>query len=104
MKSFQPVSHLSFMSKIAEKFVLQQLLAYLTEHNLICPSRSAHRFHHSIETAVLTVTNDVLRALDSSNVSLLTLLDLSAAFDTIGHCMLLSRLQHMYGISGTALS
>ena len=92
------------MSKITEKVVLQQLLAYLTEHKLICPSQSAYRPHHSTETALLKITNDILLALDSGNVSLLTLLDLSAAFDTIDHCILLNRLQHMYGISGTALS
>ncbi|WP_293650351.1 reverse transcriptase family protein [Thiolapillus sp.] len=104
LKNFRPVSNLSFMSKITEKVVLQQLLAYLTEHKLICPSQSAYRPHHSTETALLKITNDILLALDSGNVSLLTLLDLSAAFDTIDHCILLDRLQHMYGISGTALS
>ena len=83
------------MSKITEKVVLQQLLACLTEHKLICPSQSAYRPHHSIETALLKITNDILLALDSGNVSLLTLLDLSAAFDTIDHCILLDRLPHI---------
>ena len=104
LKHFPPVSNLSFMSKTTEKVVLQQLLAYLTEYKLICPSQSACNFHHSTETALLKITNDVLLAFDSGNISLLTLLDLSAAFDTIGHRILLDRLQHMYGISGTALS
>ena len=92
------------MSKITEKVVLQQLLAYLIEHNLICPSQSTCRPHHSTETALLKITNDILLALDSGNVSLLTLSDLSAAFDTTDHCILLDRLHHMYGFSGTALS
>ena len=92
------------MSKITEKVVLQQLLAYLTEHKLICPSQSAYRPHHRTETALLKITNDILLVLDSSSVSLLTLLALSAAFDTIDHCILLNRLHHMNGISGTALS
>ena len=69
---------------------------------LICPFQSAYRPNHS--TALLKITNDILFALDSGYVSLLTLLDLSAAFDTIDHCILLDRLQHIYGISGTALS
>ena len=69
---------------------------------LICPFQSAYRPNHS--TALLKITNDILFALDSGYVSLLTLLDLSAAFDTIDHCILLDRLQHMYGISGIALS
>ena len=92
------------MSKITEKVVLQQLLACLTEHKLICPSKSAYRPRHSTETTLLKATNDILLALDFGNVSFQTLLDLSAAFDTIDHCILLDRLQHMYGISGTALS
>ena len=106
LKNYRPVSKISFMSKIkiTEEVVLQQLLAYLTEHKLICPSQSAYRPHHSTETAILKITNDFLLALDSGNISLLTLLDLSAAFDTTDHFILLNRLQHMYGISGTALS
>ena len=48
--------------------------------------------------------NDILRVLDDGNISVLTLLDLSAAFDTIGHKVLLARLENLYGISGTALS
>ena len=79
------------MSTVTEKIVLRYLLAYLTVHNLICPSEVVYRPHHSTETAVLKITNDILLALESSNVSLLTLLDLSAAFDTIDHCTLLDR-------------
>ena len=75
------------MSK-TQNVVLQQLLAYFTERNLICP-QSAYRPHHSTETALLKITNDILIALNSGNVPLLTLLDLSAAFDTIDHCVLL---------------
>ena len=89
---------------MTEKIVLQQLLAYLTEHNFTCPSQSAYRPHHSTETALLKITNDILLALDSGNVSLQTLLDFSAAFDTIDQGILLKRLQRMYGISGPALS
>ena len=81
------------MSKITEKVVLQQLLAYLTEHKLICPSQSAYRPHHSTETALFKILNDILLSLYTSSVSLLTLLDLSAAFDKIDHCILLNRRQ-----------
>ena len=48
--------------------------------------------------------NDILRALEDGNISVLALLDLSAAFDTIDHKILLARLENLYGISGTALS
>ena len=66
------------MSEITEKV----LLASFTEHNLVCPFQSAYLPHHSTETDLLKMANDILLALDSGNVSLLTLLDLSAAFDS----------------------
>ena len=60
------------------------------------------RVHHSTETLV-KVNNDLLIASDNGLVSVLVLLDLSAAFDTIDHNILLQRLEHQIGIKGTAL-
>ena len=73
-------------------------------HALLSPNQSAYRPAHSTETALLRVTNDILTALDRGDVTFLTLLDLSAAFDTIDHSLLYKILSHTYGISGTALS
>ena len=67
-------------------------------------SQFAYRPAHSTETALLKLMDDVLYALDNNDVSLLTLLDLSAAFDTTDHNILLQRLEHLYGISGTPLN
>jgi len=67
--------------------------------------QSAYRVHLSTETAVLRVIADILQALDHGDFAALTLLmDLSAAFDTVGHATLLRRLQLSYGIRGMALS
>ena len=66
--------------------------------------QSAYRTGHSTETALLKIINDLLSALDNGQVSLLSLLDLSAAFDTIDHSTLLNRLQHTFGISSHALA
>jgi hypothetical protein len=104
LKNYRPVSNLSFMSKVLEKVVLRQLQSYLTAHDLICHSQSAYRPSHSTETALLKVTSDILTALDDGKVSVLTLLDLSAAFDTIDHAILLQRLKTDYGCSGSVLS
>ena len=103
LKNYRPVSNLCFISKILEKLVLSQLSSYLTSNNLHNPLQSAYRPGHSTETALLKVVNDLLLSLDNGNVSLLALLDLSAAFDTIDHSILLHRLEHDFGVSGTAL-
>ncbi len=58
---------------------------------------------NSTETALLKVQNDILCMMDSQRVTLLVLLDLGAAFDTIDHEVLLNRLELMFGVTGTAL-
>ena len=73
------------------------------ENNLCNPSQSAYRIGHSTETALLRVVNDLLNAMDEDKISVLLLLDLSAAFDTIDHQILLSRLETVFGIRYTAL-
>ena len=104
LKNYRPVSNLSFLSKVLEKIVLSQLLDHLTHNHLLNPHQSAYRQSHNTETALLRILNDILLGLDNDKVALLALLDLSAAFDTIDHSILLSRLQTSFGISGTVLS
>ena len=101
LNNYRPVSNLSFLSKILEKVVFKQLMEHLIKNNLREKFQSAYRMFHSTETALLRVFNDLLNALDSGNLCILTLLDLSAAFDTIDHDILLSRLGTSFGISGS---
>jgi hypothetical protein len=103
LKNFRPVSNLSFVSKLIEKVVLSQLSAHLKTNHLFNPLQSAYRPGHSTETALVKIVNDLLLALDQGKVSILTLLDLSAAFDTIDHGLLLSRLEHVFGVRDSAL-
>ena len=84
------------MSKILEKVVVSQLMSHLNRHNLFSSFQSAYQPGHSTETALLKVVNDLL-AIDEGKLSVLVLLDLSAAFDTIDHDILLHRLQHVFG-------
>ena len=88
MKNYQPISNLSFLSKVTEKIVLSQLSAYLNANNLFPTSQSAYRTGHTTETALLNVMNDILHALDNGDVTVVILLDLSPAFDTIDHNIL----------------
>ena len=101
LKNFRPVSNLPFLSKILEKVVLAQLESHLSRNNLREVCQSAYRQNHSTETLLLSVTDSLLCKADNRLVSLLTLLDQSAAFDTIDHKILLNRLSYSFGISGT---
>ena len=100
LKNYRPISNLSFLSKVTEKIVLSQLSAYLNANNLFPTIQSAY----STEIALLNMMSDILHALDYGDVTVVTLLDLSAAFATIDHNILCQRLEHLYGISGTPLN
>ena len=103
LKNYRPVSNLSFISKVLEKVVAKRLDDHMLDNNLYSSVQSAYRERHSTETALLKVQSDILTALDSGSGAVLLMLDLSAAFDTIDHGILLSRLNSLYGISGDAL-
>ena len=78
--NFRPVSNLAYASKLIESAVASQLVEHMTNKGLFEPLQSAYRQGHSTETALLEVQNDMLVAMDSQQVSILILLDLSAAF------------------------
>ena len=100
LKNYRPVSDMPFFSKVLERVVLTQLMTDLETHNLPEPFQSAYRKCHSTETALLRVVNDLLQASDDGHVSILSLLDLSAAFDTIDHVILGQRLASTFGCTG----
>ena len=101
--NFRPVSNLKFLSKLIEKTVFVQLNSYLGDNDLHEPLQLAYKIFHSTETALLTVTNCIMLSLDKGENVFLVLLDLSAAFDTVNHSLLLARLQKSFGIRGTVL-
>jgi hypothetical protein len=103
MNNYRPISNLSFVSKLLERLANDQLNIHLNANGLLPEMQSAYRKHHSTETAVLKVLSDVYAAADHKQVTLLCLLDLSAAFDTVDHSILLGRLQHTYGLHSTVL-
>ncbi|XP_056444340.1 uncharacterized protein LOC130380935, partial [Gadus chalcogrammus] len=103
LNHYRPISNLPFISKTLERVVAAQLQSHLDTNNLHEPFQSGFRPKHSTETALVKITNDLLLAADSGLLTILILLDLSAAFDTISHPLLLDRLAGI-GITGAALS
>ena len=92
LSSYRPISQLSIISKIIEKIVFTQLCDYLIRNKLLDPYQSAYTHHHSTETAILNVFDKVLKKLSKHRPHQFLLLDLSAAFDTIDHEILIQRI------------
>jgi hypothetical protein len=104
LKNYRPVSNLTFMSKLVERAVASQLMEHCDRNNITSKFQSAYKSGHSTETALTRVQNDLLRAVDSEGGAVLVLLDLSAAFDTLDHTLLLHSFEHRIGIRGSALA
>ena len=102
-KNYQPISNLTFISKVIERIVAEQIKKHLVDSNLMPSLQSAYRAGHSTETALIKVISDIIDAADDQQVTLLGLLDMSAAFDIVDHDILLHRLETSYGIRGRAL-
>ena len=103
LKNYRPVSNCSFLDKLLEKCAYVQINNYLSLNSLYGKFQSAYREAHSTETALLRVHNDIMLALDTRKDVILILLDLSAAFDTIDHNVLLQRLRLRFGFDGVVL-
>ena len=104
LKNYHPVSKLSYISKLLERVVAGRLTDYMTENTLHKHLQSAYKPGQSTETALVKVQNDILTSIDQHGVVILVMLDLSAAFDTINHDILFSRMENTLGITGQALA
>ena len=102
LSNYRPVSNLPYIGKIIEKIVVAQLTDYMQTHQLDQKLQSAYKKRHSTETAIVKIVNDLLLSLDNDSCVLLVLLDLSAAFDTVDHTLLLDRFEQCYGIKAGA--
>ena len=102
LKNYRPVSNLSFVSKVIERIAAKQLLNHLTINHLMPVTQSGYRQYHSTETALLHVASELFATMDEKKISLLALLDMSAAFDCVDHEILLERFHRKYGISDAA--
>ena len=100
LNNYRPVSNLPQLSKIIEKVIADRLNTHLCNESLTDTFQSAYKRNHSTETALLCVVNEIRTALDRRQGTVIAMIDLSAAFDTIDHGILLTRLQQRYGIDG----
>ena len=103
VENYRPISNLQFISKLTEKAVCDQLYCHMYKYSLFPVFQISYRKHHYTGTALLKVKDDILLKMNSQQVTLLVLLDLSAAFDTVDHSILLKCLQLKAGVSGKAL-
>ena len=104
LNNFRPISNLNFISKILEKVVASRIQSHLSSNSLSSSFQSAYRIFHSTETTLLKIHNDLILAMDRGEVTSLILLDLSAAFDTVDHSILLTRFQNWFGLDGLSLA
>ena len=101
--SYRPVSNLPFVSKLLEKVVHCRLDRHLKHNDLNDEDQTAYTKYNSTETALLSIQNDILVNMDNNKATILVMLDLSAAYDTISHSIFLKRLKNLCGVSGRAL-
>jgi hypothetical protein len=101
-KNYRPVSNLAFISKLVEKASLISFLNHVEAHGLLPDYQSAYRPKFSTETLLLKVHNDILCNMEQQLSTPMVAVDLSAAFDTVNHTLLLDILQNCFGVSCTA--
>lgn len=87
--NYRPIAFLPFSGKLIERSVAIQLNDHLTTKSVLSDYQSAYRIGHSIETLLISLLNDLLLAADEGDGTALLFLDLSAAFDTVDHGILL---------------
>lgn len=101
-QNLRPVSNLQYISKFTENTVFIQTHGQMVTNNIYPEVQSPYRQHHSTDTALLKVMNDVLLKINSQHVTQLILLDLSAAFNSVDHSIWLDRLIKVVGFQGKA--
>ena len=101
--NYRPISILPAISKIIEKVIYQQMYSFFQQNELFYDSQYGFRTNHSTEHAALELADRILYSLDHNETPLSIFLDLTKAFDTLDHNILLNKLKH-YGIRGEALT
>ena len=99
----RPISLLPILSKVCERAALNQIMTYLVENERLSTKQNGNKKWHSTETALIHSTDAILTSIDKKELSAMVLLDMSKAFDSINHNILLLKLQDV-GISNSSLA
>ena len=103
MSNYRPISILPAISKVLENHIHCNVYKYLTDRSLLYETQSGFRKHHSCQTALLRICDDLLQNIDNGRLSGVLFLDLSKAFDLVNHGILLKKLS-LYGLQGKNLN
>ena len=93
LKNHRPVANLTLASKLIEKVVALQLTGFIHEHGLSNIHQLTYKMFHPTETSLLKIQNNIALSMNSKRIVVLALINLSMAFDTIDHHILLDFLQ-----------
>ena len=103
LSNYRPVCGGMFVDKVIQRSVLGQLNEHMDLNDLHIPYQSGYKKFHGCETVLLKIVDDILLCLDANKCTILLILDLSAAFDTVDHDELLKILKNEIGLRGTVL-
>ena len=103
LSSYRPITNIPFIAKLIETAIYFQLSKYIFDNDILPATQSAYRPGHSTESALVAVHSDIIENLDRGKNTLAIYLDLSSAFDSVDHELLLSELTSI-GVTGSALA
>ena len=101
LNNYRPVSVLPVFSKILERLIYNRLLSFINKHNILYKYQFGFRKGHSTNMALILLVDKIMSAVDNGDFVIGVFLDLSKAFDTVNHQILLSKL-YKYGVRGIA--
>ena len=101
VNNYRPISLLSIFNRILEKLVFNRMISFINKKNILYDNQFGFRFKHSTTHAILTIVDKIQQAIEENTYSCGLFLDLTKAFDTVNHSILIQKLDH-YGIRSTA--